>query len=56
MLTNQSLKDRLECFDDLFPMPEEGMRQRAREQLDICLQVYHKHVRKDGEVGRAPME
>ena len=36
---NQYVKDRVECFDDLFPCMKEGMRQGARPQLDQRLQV-----------------
>jgi putative transposase len=53
---NQSLKDRLECFDDLFPcLKEDCGREHVRNWISV-FRFYHNHVRTNGEIGRAPME
>lgn len=52
---NQSLKDRLECFDDHFPCLEKGC---DREHVSDWIRVfrfYHNNVRVNGAIGRAPM-
>jgi putative transposase len=53
---NQSLKDRLECFDDLFPCLKEGC---DREHVSNWIRVfrfYHNYVRVNEEIGRAPLQ
>ncbi len=53
---NQSLKDRLECFDDIFPCLKEGCdREHVRNWISV-FRFYHNHVRTNGEIGRPPME
>jgi putative transposase len=53
---NQSLKDRLECFDDMFPClrKEECDREHVRNWISV-FRFFHNHVRVNGEIGRAPM-
>ncbi len=53
---NQYVKDRLECFDDLFPCMKEDC---DKEHVDNWVRVFrffHNHVRVNEEIGRAPME
>jgi putative transposase len=53
---NQYIKDRVECFDDLFPRMRKGC---DREHVDNRVSVfrfYHNHGRVNGEIGRAPLE
>jgi putative transposase len=53
---NQSLKDRPECFDDMFPCIKEGCdRKHVRNWISV-FRFFHNHVRTNGETGRAPME
>jgi putative transposase len=53
---NQSLKDRLENFDDMFPCLKEGCdREHVRNWISV-FRFFHSHVRVNGEIGRAPME
>ena len=53
---NQSLKDRLECFDDHFPCLKEGCdKEHVRDWIRV-FRFYHDHVRVNGEIGRAPMD
>ena len=53
---NQVLKDRIECFDDLFPcLKEECDREHVHNWISV-FRFYHNHVRTNGEIGRAPME
>ncbi len=52
---NQSLKDRLECFDDMFPcLKEECDRDHVRNWISV-FRFYHNYVRTNEEVGRPPM-
>jgi putative transposase len=52
---NQSLKDRLECFDDLFPcLKEDCHRDHVRNWISV-FRFYHNHVRTNLEIGRPPM-
>jgi len=54
--TNQSLKDRLENFDDTFPCLKEGCdRGHVRNWISV-FRFFHNHVRVNGEIGRPPME
>jgi putative transposase len=53
---NQSLKDRLECFDDTFPCLKEGCdREHVRNWISV-FRFFHNHVRVNGQIGRPPME
>ena len=53
---NQALKDRLECFDDLFPcVKEECDREHVRNWISV-FRFFHNHVRVNGTIGRPPME
>jgi len=53
---NQSLKDRLECFDDYFPCLKEGCDKEHVSDWIRVFRFYHNHVRVNGEIGRAPMD
>ena len=53
---NQSLKDRLECFDDMFPcLKEDCDREHVHNWISV-FRFYHNRVRTNEEIGRAPME
>jgi putative transposase len=53
---NQALKDRIECFDDMFPcLKEECNREHVHNWISV-FRFYHNHVRVNGEIGRAPVE
>jgi putative transposase len=53
---NQSLKDRLENFDDLFPcIKKDCDREHVHNWISV-FRFYHNHVRTNEEIGRAPME
>ena len=53
---NQALKDRLECFDDMFPcLKQDCDREHVNNWISV-FRFYHNHVRTNGEIGRAPME
>ena len=53
---NQSLKDRLECFDDHFPcLKEDCDKEHVRDWIRV-FRFYHNHVRVNEEIGRAPMD
>ena len=53
---NQSLKDRLECFDDLFPcLKEDCHRDHVRNWISV-FRFYHNYVRTNLEIGRPPMD
>jgi hypothetical protein len=53
---NRSLKDRLECFDDLFPCLKEGCdREHVRNWISV-FRFFHNPVRTNGQIGRALME
>ena len=53
---NQALKDRLECFDDLFPCLKEGCdRKHVRNWISV-FRFFHNHVRVNGGTGHPPIE
>src|ERR1700730_661386 len=53
---NQSLKDRLECFDDLFPcFKVECDKEHVNNWISV-FRFYHNHVRVNEEIGRPPLE
>jgi putative transposase len=52
---NESLKDRLECFDDLFPcLKEECDREHVHNWISV-FRFYHNYVRVNGRIGRPPI-
>jgi|SRR5580658_111876 putative transposase len=53
---NQYVKDRVECFDDLFPCMKEGCDKEHVNNWVRVFRFFHNHVRVNGEIGRAPME
>jgi putative transposase len=53
---NQSLKDRLENFDDLFPCFKEGCDRRHVDNWIGVFRFYHNYVRENEEIGRAPLQ
>lgn len=52
---NQSLKDRLENFDDYFPCLKEGCKKEHVRNWMSVFRFYHNYVRVNGEIGRAPL-
>lgn len=53
---NQALKDRLECFDELFPcFKEDCDREHVNNWMSV-FRCFHNHVRVNGEIGRVPMD
>jgi putative transposase len=53
---NQSIKDRLECFDDNFPcLKEECDLDHVHNWIRV-FRFFHNHVRTNGEIGRAPLQ
>jgi putative transposase len=53
---NQALKDRLECFDDLFPCFKEECDLEHVNNWIRVFRFYHNHVRENEETGRAPLQ
>jgi putative transposase len=53
---NQSLKDRLECFDDLFPCFREGCNLEHVDNWITVFRFYYNYVRVNEEIGRAPLQ
>jgi putative transposase len=53
---NQSLKDRLENFDDLFPCFKENCDLEHINNWIRVFRFYHNHVRVNEEIGRPPLE
>jgi putative transposase len=53
---NQYVKDRVECFDDLFPCMKEGCDRGHVDNWVRVFRFFHNHVRVNEEIGRAPME
>ena len=53
---NQYVKDRIECFDDLFPCMKEDCDKEHVSNWVSVFRFFHNHVRVNGEIGRAPME
>ena len=53
---NQALKDRLECFDDLFPcLREECGREHVSNWISV-FRFFHNHIRENEDTGRAPLQ
>jgi transposase-like protein len=53
---NQSLKDRLENFDDLFPCFKEDCNLKHVNNWIRVFTFYHNYVRTNEEIGRAPLQ
>jgi putative transposase len=53
---NQYVKDRVECFDDLFPCMKEDCDKEHVSNWVRVFRFFHNHVRVNEEIGRAPME
>ena len=53
---NQALKDRVECFDDLFPCFKEDCDIKHVHNWISVFRFYHNHVRVNEELGRAPLQ
>jgi putative transposase len=53
---NQSLKDRMENFDDLFPCFKDGCKLEHVRNWVSVFRFYHNYVRVNEEIGRAPMQ
>jgi putative transposase len=53
---NQSLKDRLELFDDNFPCFREECELEHVNNWIRVFRFYHNYVRTNGEIGRAPLQ
>jgi putative transposase len=53
---NQALKDRLECFDDLFPCFREECDEEHIRNWVIVFRFFHNHVRENEGTGRAPLQ
>jgi len=53
---NQALKDRLECFDDLFPcLGDECNGEHVYNWVSV-FRFFHNHVRENEDTGRAPLQ
>jgi hypothetical protein len=53
---NQSLKDRLECFDDDFPcFREECELDHVKNWISV-FRFYHNYIRTNGAIGKAPLQ
>ncbi len=54
---NQDMNDRLERFDDMFPClrKEDCDSEHINNWISI-FRFYHNHVRKNAQIGRAPMD
>ena len=52
---NQSLKDRLENFDDYFPCLKDGCKKEHVRNWISVFRFYHNYVRVNEEIGRAPL-
>ena len=53
---NQSLKDRIENFDDLFPCFKEDCDLEHVNNWISVFRFYHNYVRENKEIGRAPLQ
>ncbi len=53
---NQALKDRLECFDDLFPCFREDCDLEHVNNWIRVFRFFHNYVRMNEEIGRAPLQ
>jgi putative transposase len=53
---NQALKDRLECFDDLFPCLREGCDHQHIHNWVSVSRFFYNHVRENVDAGRAPLQ
>jgi putative transposase len=53
---NQVLKDRAECFDDLFPCFREGCDRRHIHNWISVFRFYYNYVREGEETKRAPLQ
>ena len=53
---NQSLKDRLELFDDNFPCFREDCDLEHVDNWISVFRFYHNYVRTNGEIGKAPLQ
>jgi putative transposase len=53
---NQSLKDRLELFDDNFPCFREECELEHVNNWIRVFRFYHNYIRTNGEIGKAPLQ
>ena len=53
---NQFIKDRVECFDDLFPCFREGCDRKHVHNWISVFRFYHNYVRENEETGKAPLQ
>jgi|ADKI01.1.fsa_nt_gi Transposase and inactivated derivatives len=53
---NQVFKDRIECFDDLFPCFKEGCERRHVHNWISVFRFYYNYVRVNEEMGKAPLQ